>query len=114
LQEIPKPLLIDLFYARFGWANVAPPAICSRLAFGFWSIGSCITLIQTIRLSQKPELNQQMKIIALLFIGMLLAFIGVVRFNLSIVQPQGRFLFPALLPWVILGLWSLANPIQAQ
>jgi 4-amino-4-deoxy-L-arabinose transferase-like glycosyltransferase len=107
LQEIPKPLLIDLFYARFGWANVAPPAICSRLAFGFWSIGSCITLIQTIRLSQKPELNQQMKIIALLFIGMLLAFIGVVRFNLSIVQPQGRFLFPALLPWAILGFWGV-------
>jgi hypothetical protein len=48
-----------------------------------------------------------MKIVALLFVGMLLAFIGVVRFNLSVVQPQGRFLFPALLPWAILGFWGI-------
>lgn len=107
LQEIPKPLLIDLFYARFGWANVAPPAIWSRLAFVFWGVGSCITLIQFVRFSRKPELSQQMKIIALLLVGMLLAFIGVVRFNLSVVQPQGRLLFPALLPWAILGFWGV-------
>lgn len=107
LQEIPEPLLIDLFYARFGWANVAPPAIWSKIAFGFWSVGICITLVQSVRFSRKPELSQQMKIIALLLVGMLLAFIGVVRFNLSVVQPQGRLLFPALLPWAILGLWGV-------
>lgn len=107
LQEIPKPLLIDLFYARFGWANVAPPAIWSNLAFGFWSVGSCITLIQAVRFSRKPELGRQMKIVALLLVGMFLAFIGVVRFNLSVVQPQGRLLFPALLPWAILGFWGV-------
>ncbi|OGO74234.1 MAG: hypothetical protein A3K45_00775 [Chloroflexi bacterium RIFOXYC12_FULL_59_14] len=107
LQEIPEPLLIDLFYARFGWANVAPPAICSKFAFGFWSVGSCISLIQSVRFFRRPELGQQMKIVALLFVGMLLAFIGVVRFNLSVVQPQGRLLFPALLPWAILGFWGV-------
>ncbi len=106
LQEIPEPLLIDLFYARFGWANVAPPAIWSKLAFGFWSVGSCITLIQAVYFSRKPELSRQMRIIALLFVGMLLAFIGVMRFNLSVVQPQGRLLFSALLPWAILGFWG--------
>ena len=107
LQEIPKPLLIDLFYARFGWANVAPPAIWSKLAFGFWSVGSCITLVQAVCFFRKPELSQQTRIVALLFVGMLLAFIGVVRYNLSIVQPQGRLLFPALLPWAILGFWGI-------
>jgi len=30
-----------------------------------------------------------------------------VRFNLSVVQPQGRLLFPALLPWAILVFWGV-------
>jgi 4-amino-4-deoxy-L-arabinose transferase-like glycosyltransferase len=107
LLEIPKPLLIDLFYARFGWANVAPPVIWSKLAFCFWGIGSCVTLVQAVRYLRKPEKSRQMRIIALLLVGMLLAFIGVVRFNLSVVQPQGRLLFPALLPWAILGFWGI-------
>ena len=77
---------------------MAPPAIWSRLAFGFWSIGSCISLTQLVRFFRKPELSQQTKIITLLLAGLLLAFGGAVRFNLSDVQPQGRFLFPVLLP----------------
>jgi 4-amino-4-deoxy-L-arabinose transferase-like glycosyltransferase len=114
LQEIPKPLLIDLFYARFGWANVAPPGIWSKLAFGFWGVGSCITLVQVGRFSRKPEMSRQMRIIAILFVGMLLAFIGAVRYNLSVVQPQGRLLFPALLPWAILGFWGIWQELPGR
>jgi hypothetical protein len=114
LQKIPEPLLIDLFFARFGWANVAPPAIWSKLAFGFWGVGSCITLVQTVRFSRKPELSQQMGIIGLLFVGIFLAFIGVVRYNLSVVQPQGRLLFPALLPWAILGFWGIWQELPGR
>ncbi len=104
---ILRPLWIDLFYARFGWANVAPPAIWSWITFCSWSIGCCVTLIQGIRLYRKSGLNLQVKIITMLFFGILLAFIGIVRFNFSVVQPQGRFLFPALLPWAILGFWGI-------
>jgi len=114
LQQIPRPLLIDLFYARFGWANVTPPAIWSWSAFGFWGIGSCTTLIQALRLSRKSELNQQLRIIILTFVGILLAFLGVVRFNLSVGQPQGRFLFPALLPWAILGFWGIWQNLSGR
>jgi hypothetical protein len=55
-----------------------------------------------------------MRIIAILFVGMLLAFIGAVRYNLSVVQPQGRLLFPALLPWAILGFWGIWQELPGR
>jgi hypothetical protein len=114
VREIPKPLLIDLFFARFGWANVTTPETWSRLAFGMWGIGACITLVQAGRSLRKPEAAQSLKIIVLLGVGMLLAFGGVVRYNLSNFSPQGRYLFPALVPYAIFGFWGIWQMLPAR
>lgn len=114
LRQIPVPLLIDIFYARFGWANVAPAELWSRLAFSIWAIGGGLTLIQTCRLLRKPEASQPIKIIVILAAGLLLAFIGVVRYNLSNFSPQGRYLFPALVPYAIIGFWGPWQSLSAR
>ena len=106
---ILKPIWIDLFYARFGWANVAPPAAWSWIAFGIWGAGFCLSLFQAVRTYRETGWSPPLKVIGLSFACLLLAFIGVVRFNLSIDQPQGRFLFPALLAWGVLGFWGMGQ-----
>jgi 4-amino-4-deoxy-L-arabinose transferase-like glycosyltransferase len=106
LKTIPDPLLLDLFYARFGWANIIVPNTWPRLAFGIWALGAGVTAIQFGREIKKAERRDSIKIITLFGLGILLALVGVVRFNLSVYQPQGRLLFPALLPWSVLGFWG--------
>ncbi len=106
LKEIPGPLLIDLFYARFGWANVTTPVSWSRIAFSFWAIGTFATIVQAVRSRHSPAARQSIKIIAIQFLGMFLTLIGVFRFNLYSYQPQGRYLFPAVVPWAVLGFWG--------
>ncbi len=105
LQRIWQPLFIDLFFARFGWANIAAPAALSRVAFALWCIGAAITLAR-IWQRRHTENPLPLKIITLLSIGTILAVIGVTRFNLSQFQPQGRLLFPALVPWSLLAFWG--------
>jgi len=114
LRQIPAPLLIDIFYARFGWANVSPADLWSRLAFSIWSLGAGWTLIQTCRTFRKPEASQPIKIMAILAAGLLLAFIGVVRYNLSNFSPQGRYLFPALVPYAIIAFWGPWQSLSAR
>jgi 4-amino-4-deoxy-L-arabinose transferase-like glycosyltransferase len=105
LQRIWQPLFIDLFFARFGWANIAVPATLSRVAFALWCIGTAVTLAQAWQ-QRHTENRLPLKIITLLSMGVILAIIGVVRFNLSQFQPQGRLLFPALVPWTLLAFWG--------
>ncbi len=107
LARIPVPLLIELFFARFGWAGVGPQAAWSRLAFGAWSVGAFATALQAKQLYQSSDANQSRRIILLMTIAWLSASIGVVRFNLSDFQPQGRYLFPALVAWSLIGFWGL-------
>lgn len=107
LKTIPGPLLIDLFYARFGWANIAPPKILNYAAFSLWSLGAAISLARFIFSAKKSLSQEKSRVLWLLLAGFIFALIGVLRFNLSIYQPQGRFLFPVLLPWAIWGLWGL-------
>jgi hypothetical protein len=106
----PVPaMLIELFFARFGWANVALPQGWIPTALGLWAIGAALTLGQALTLRRKPESAPLRRVLILLALGEVLAWIGVLRYNLSQFQPQGRFLFPALVPWAILGTWGLSR-----
>ena len=106
--RIPEPLLIGLFYARFGWANVTIPVLWSRLAFGMWSIGACLTLVQVGRFKRSAMLPA-LASIAVMGATLVVAFVAVICFNFAIYSPQGRYLFPALAAWSVFGFWGLSH-----
>ena len=108
------PLLLDLFFARFGWANVLVPAWWIRIAFGIWVLGAGFSCYRLACLLKQERKNPKTRILFLLTIGLLLAFVGVIRYNLSHFQPQGRFLFPALVSWALLGTWGLSTALPKQ
>ncbi|MDO8672838.1 MAG: hypothetical protein Q7O66_15625 [Dehalococcoidia bacterium] len=107
LIRLPIPLWVDLFYACFGWANVVVAAPWRWLAFGIWGIGTCVTCVQAVRVRCLPVDRLHVKIIAVLIIGLVLAFLGTIRINLSILTPQGRYIFPALAAWSVVAFWGL-------
>jgi hypothetical protein len=113
IRGIFQPLFIDIFFARFGWANVTVPATWSRIAFGGWIIGTVLTLTQMWHQRKHSE-TTVLTIIILLSAGILLAIIGVIRFNLADFQPQGRYLFPVLVPWSLLGFWGWWQVLSAR
>lgn len=108
------PMLVDLFFARFGWANVVVPAWWIKVAFGIWVLGAGLSLYQLIRLLKRKEERVKSHILVILFAGVFLAFAGVVRYNLSHFQPQGRFLFSALVGWALLGTWGISTTLPKR
>ncbi len=103
------PMLIELFFARFGWANVVVPSRWIWLVLAIWVLGAFLTVLRFVRSLKKKEDGAALRVIALFAVGLLMAFIGVVRYNLSVFQPQGRFLFPVLAGWAILGTWGASR-----
>jgi hypothetical protein len=106
LKTIPEPLFIRIFFARFGWAGLSPPMTWSWIAFCLWSVGLIFTCIHFLQLVVRKSGSQKKRMMLLLIVGIFLAVAGVLRFNLSIYQPQGRFLFPMLAAWGIVGFWG--------
>lgn len=108
------PMLTDLFFARFGWANVTLPNGWIRFACGIWSIGAGLTLLQSMRLFHKKQEMATVHLLALFAFSLAAALAGVIRYNLAQFQPQGRFLFPVLLPWAIWGMWGVHQSLSGQ
>ncbi|MCI0475080.1 MAG: glycosyltransferase family 39 protein, partial [Anaerolineales bacterium] len=105
------PLLLDSFYGRFGWMSLSTPATWTRIGFGVWSIGAALTLWQIIRRHRGiPFLRN----IAILGVGLLLAFAAVLYYNFSRYDPQGRFLFPILTAWAVFGFWGWWQILSAR
>jgi len=103
------PMLIELFFARFGWANVQVPFIWIRVALGVWALGVVLSiLLYAICLLRRDKEGPEIRVLTLLFLGIFLALVGVIRYNFAIFQPQGRFLFPAIVSWALLGTWGLS------
>jgi len=106
LLSIPSPLR-DTFWATFGWANVTVPPMWIRLANGVGLIGILTTVVYcVVRRVRAKAATLQMKQIALLLVAIGCNILLVVRYNLYEYQPQGRFLFPSLLPLALLALWG--------
>jgi hypothetical protein len=103
------PLTYQTFWGRFGWANVAIPRMIPRLM----SVISLAGLIGSLLYVWKGSRQRTHKIVmALFWLYCGLVVVGFIRFNLSVVQPQGRFLYPALPAFAILvsmGLMYLAG-----
>lgn len=105
------PLLRDLFWARFGWANVIVPQLWTQIptVMGLGGIGMSIgTIIYDQRTGRLSATIWRQFAILVLATG--LVVIGFIRYNMSLFTPQGRYLFPALGPIVILalfGVWRL-------
>jgi 4-amino-4-deoxy-L-arabinose transferase-like glycosyltransferase len=88
------------FWGQFGWMGVVLPArIYQALALlsALLIIGFIIHLLQQRRPSQSPNppVPQSPNLLALFAV---LTFLSFVWYNLTFVQHQGRYLFPALIP----------------
>ena len=114
LKQIPELLFIDLFFARFGWANVFISSLWARLSFGLWCTGALITGVETLKVASTQNEEISYRPVVLLFVVLAFACLGVLRYNLSVFQPQGRFLFPALTAWAILGFWGCSRLLRSR
>lgn len=108
------PMLVDLFYARFGWANVLVPSLWIKIALGIWMLGIGLSSLRMIQLLSQGMENPEGNVLILLYFGLLLALAGTIRYNFSHFQPQGRFLFPALAAWALLSMWGLATALPKR
>ncbi len=97
------------FWAQFGWMGVPAP---DRL-FWVWGLASALglvgLLVWLLRRRAARWRSVAVAYLALTALAMLAALVG---YNLTFVQPQGRYLFPALAPFatlLVLG-WSALSP----
>ncbi len=114
LKRIPEPLFIDLFFARFGWANVVISNFWARLSFGLWCAFAIITFVGTLSLYRDQATEGTFRALVLLWSAFILACAGALRYNLSVLQPQGRFLFPVLPAWAVLGFWGIFKGLRSR
>ncbi|MDY7076357.1 MAG: glycosyltransferase family 39 protein [Chloroflexota bacterium] len=106
LLSIPKPLR-DMFWARFGWANVYVPNAWISIATTLSLVGLGITLIYWAYARYKGTLSAIVhRQLIFLCLTTLSNVAVILRYNLYVYQPQGRFLFPSLVPLSILTLWG--------
>ena len=98
------PRLLESFVGVFGWMNVwLPPAVyLVYLALGLFA------LLGLLRWASASSSNDR-RVVGFLFMSAVLCLAGVVYYNLTYTQYQGRFLFPAIAPIAALsalGLWQ--------
>lgn len=107
------PMTSQSFWGRFGWMNVRTPMWITKVMNWIALVGLIGSLVLMVRggiRQKKASLLRQSLVFLWIVWGLVL--IGFIRFNLSIFQPQGRLLFPALSSIVILvslGLMSFAS-----
>jgi 4-amino-4-deoxy-L-arabinose transferase-like glycosyltransferase len=114
------------FWGQFGWMGVVLPArIYQALALlsALLAAGFIAWLIQQRRPSQSASLpiyqstNLPTPRLLLLALSALLTFLTFVGYNLTFVQHQGRYLFPALIPLgmaAALGLSTVARVLPQR
>ncbi len=98
------------FWGQFGWMSVPMPGriyLGLGLFLSFDLVGLVILLIKSRKL---PEMNRVVRAgsVALL-LGLLTTAFQYLYYNVTFVQFQGRYLFPALIPVgliVIAGIWG--------
>jgi 4-amino-4-deoxy-L-arabinose transferase-like glycosyltransferase len=103
------------FWARFGWMNILIPATIPNL-LGLLCLASLISaVVFWVRGNRERILppTQSNSLLAL-FALVLCALLALVKFNLAVFQPQGRFLFPAISAIAILTVVGLLSPLQPR
>jgi 4-amino-4-deoxy-L-arabinose transferase-like glycosyltransferase len=100
------------FWGTFGWMNVSTPRWIANALTVITAAGLFGSLILLARGTRRPAMPSLRPSLLLLWTACGLVAIGFIRFNLSMRQPQGRFLFaalPALVILVALGYRFLAG-----
>jgi 4-amino-4-deoxy-L-arabinose transferase-like glycosyltransferase len=102
------------FWGQFGWMGVL---IDSRLYLLFGALTALVALGVVLAIipggSARHASLTTRRGAAFLALAVILVGIGVVSYNMTYMQPQGRYLFPALAPLAIgaaFGLRELINP----
>lgn len=90
------PLTNTSFWGRFGWMNVVTPQWTTTVldVLAVAGLAGSLDLLRAGRSSRRALL--------LLWAACVLVLIGFIRFNLTVHQPQGRLLFPALGAFAVL------------
>lgn len=107
VTSFPK-VTMRSFVAHFGWMNVAAPTIT---ILGHWVVSVLLGLLALTGLFD-PD---RRRLTVILLGTILLAVAGLVFYNLTYTQAQGRLLFPALAAFAILlacGADRLKTPTQ--
>jgi 4-amino-4-deoxy-L-arabinose transferase-like glycosyltransferase len=105
--------LFRSFWGQFGWMGVVLDERLYLLYFVLTAAGlaGLVVAIATSRklLESSPIVRDR---VVMLAAAVALNFVGVVFYNLTFIQPQGRYLFPALVPiavFLAIGWTTLAN-----
>ncbi len=104
------------FWAQFGWMGVL---VNDRLYVGLFLLtalagfGALVWLFRLVREGGK-EVEQTRWNWGILGIWMLVAFLDHVFYNLRYFQPQGRYLFPALIPIAAFGVIGLYEVVDKR
>jgi hypothetical protein len=125
-QKGPRPVLTDFvttsfrsFWAQFGWMGV-PVDDRIYLALALLTLvallGLALCVIRVVR--QREQLNAAQRTgLILLALLLAVAVVDYVGYNSKFYQPQGRYLFPALVPIAlcfVLGLREAASREHAR
>jgi hypothetical protein len=106
------PQTYTSFWGTFGWMNVGTPRWIANTLTVITAAGLIGSITLLVRGKQGPAMPSLRPSLLLLWTACGLVAIGFVRFNLSMRQPQGRYLFaalPALVILVALGYRLLAG-----
>ncbi len=94
------------FWGQFGWMAVPMPARYYQALWAFVILAGVGVVVFFIR---RPRLNETQREILITLVLTSLIMLGLYGlYNISFVQHQGRYLFPALLPFGVFlttGLW---------
>jgi 4-amino-4-deoxy-L-arabinose transferase-like glycosyltransferase len=105
------------FFGQFGWMGVPMPPHF-YLGIGLFLLAALAgVILLAVRFRSDLDLNAQRGAgLWLLVLVALTTLANLVYYNFTFVQFQGRYLFPALIPFALLiavGLWGLARQITA-
>lgn len=106
------------FWAQFGWMGL-PADERTYTLLGTLSAVAGLGLILFVARAVKERgalTPQQKSSLSLLGLALLLTLLGMLAYNLRFLQPQGRYLFPAILPIAVsftLGLREFLSPRYA-
>lgn len=107
------------FWAQFGWMGVLVNDRIYVLLFVLTAVACFGALLWVVRLVRERKIFGLQTRWTWLLLGILLTltFAAHLYYNLKYVQPQGRYLFPALVPlaafWAV-GLYELLNARHAR
>ncbi len=96
------------FWAQFGWMGVVAP---DRL-YWVWGVATGLGIVGLIAWLTRRRAAWRSTAVAFLALTSLAMLAALVGYNLTFLQPQGRYLFPALAPFATLMAlgWSSLAP----